>query len=95
MLQTRDISSRHAVLACAVSEASPTRDVRKVLGPSAGNDLTQDEESSGVADATSLLGAGWWLLNVQAHPWRDLKERDYLRSKSLQNTRSVSSAACS
>jgi hypothetical protein len=29
--------------------------------------LTQDEESSGIIDATSILGAGWFLLDVQAH----------------------------
>ena len=29
--------------------------------------LTQDEEASGVIDASSLLGNGWWLIDVQAH----------------------------
>jgi cysteine-rich repeat protein len=29
--------------------------------------LTQDEEASGVIDASALLGKGWWLLDVQAH----------------------------
>jgi len=29
--------------------------------------LTQDEESSGIIDATSILGPGWFLLDVQAH----------------------------
>lgn len=29
--------------------------------------LTQDEESSGIIDATSILGPGWFLLVVQAH----------------------------
>jgi hypothetical protein len=29
--------------------------------------LTQDEESSGVIDASSLLGNGWYLLDSQAH----------------------------
>jgi hypothetical protein len=29
--------------------------------------LTQDEESSGVIDASSILGEGWYLLDVQAH----------------------------
>jgi hypothetical protein len=29
--------------------------------------ITQDEESSGVLDASSLLGAGWFLIDVQAH----------------------------
>jgi hypothetical protein len=32
------------------------------------NFITQDEESSGILDATSLLGAGWFLIDVQAHP---------------------------
>ncbi|MFZ5893498.1 MAG: hypothetical protein ACOY0T_20725 [Myxococcota bacterium] len=29
--------------------------------------LTQDEEASGIIDASSLLGPGWWLLDMQAH----------------------------
>jgi hypothetical protein len=29
--------------------------------------LTQDEEASGIVDATAVLGAGWWLVDVQAH----------------------------
>jgi hypothetical protein len=29
--------------------------------------LTQDEEASGIIDASDLLGAGWWLVDVQAH----------------------------
>lgn len=29
--------------------------------------LTNDEEPSGIIDATSILGAGWFLLDVQAH----------------------------
>jgi hypothetical protein len=29
--------------------------------------LTQDEESSGIIDASDILGAGWFLLDVQAH----------------------------
>ncbi len=31
------------------------------------NFLTQDEESSGVIDASEILGEGWFLLDVQAH----------------------------
>ncbi|BAZ33978.1 5'-nucleotidase/2',3'-cyclic phosphodiesterase (plasmid) [Cylindrospermum sp. NIES-4074] len=31
------------------------------------NFLTQDEESSGIIDAQDILGAGWFLLDVQAH----------------------------
>jgi 2',3'-cyclic-nucleotide 2'-phosphodiesterase (5'-nucleotidase family)/Ca2+-binding RTX toxin-like protein/endonuclease/exonuclease/phosphatase family metal-dependent hydrolase len=33
----------------------------------AANFLTQDEESSGIIDAQDMLGAGWFLLDVQAH----------------------------
>ncbi|MDX2131863.1 MAG: hypothetical protein SFY69_07415 [Planctomycetota bacterium] len=29
--------------------------------------LTRDEESSGVIDASDILGDGWYLINVQAH----------------------------
>ena len=29
--------------------------------------LTQDEESSGVIDASGVLGEGWYLFDVQAH----------------------------
>src|SRR5439155_12370215 len=29
--------------------------------------FNQDEESSGVIDASSILGTGWYLLDVQAH----------------------------
>jgi len=29
--------------------------------------LTQDEESSGIIDASDVLGNGWYLLDVQAH----------------------------
>jgi len=29
--------------------------------------LTQDEESSGVIDASAILGEGWYLLDQQAH----------------------------
>jgi hypothetical protein len=29
--------------------------------------LTQDEESSGIIDASDILGEGWFLLDVQAH----------------------------
>ena len=33
--------------------------------------LTQDEESSGVIDASQILGRGWYLADVQAHYARD------------------------
>lgn len=29
--------------------------------------ITQDEESSGIIDATDILGSGWYLLNAQVH----------------------------
>ena len=29
--------------------------------------LTQDEESSGVIDASQILGKGWYLVDAQAH----------------------------
>src|SRR5262249_19062161 len=29
--------------------------------------ITQDEESSGVIDASSILGQGWFLMSVQNH----------------------------
>lgn len=29
--------------------------------------ITQDEEASGIIDASSLLGAGWWLMTDQIH----------------------------
>jgi hypothetical protein len=29
--------------------------------------ITQDEESSGIIDASHVLGRGWFLLDVQAH----------------------------
>ena len=29
--------------------------------------LTQDEESSGIIDASDILGDGWFLMDVQAH----------------------------
>jgi len=40
-----------------------------LLGPGmkGPNFLTQDEESSGVIDMASILGPGWFMLDVQAH----------------------------
>ncbi len=35
--------------------------------PGAAGFLTQDEESSGIIDASAILGEGWYLLDVQAH----------------------------
>jgi hypothetical protein len=35
--------------------------------PGAANFLTADEESSGIIDVSSILGEGWYLLDVQAH----------------------------
>ena len=37
------------------------------FAPGAPNFLTQDEESSGVIDASAILGEGWYLLDQQAH----------------------------
>jgi hypothetical protein len=35
--------------------------------PGASGFITQDEESSGVIDASDILGEGWFLLDVQSH----------------------------
>jgi Bacterial protein of unknown function (DUF839) len=35
--------------------------------PGAAQFLTRDEESSGIIDASDILGQGWFLVNVQAH----------------------------
>jgi hypothetical protein len=35
--------------------------------PGAVGFLTQDEESSGIIDASDILGEGWFLLDVQSH----------------------------
>jgi hypothetical protein len=45
-----------------VAEHDPNR-----FAPGAPAFLTSDEESSGVIDASSILGEGWYLLDVQAH----------------------------
>ena len=37
------------------------------FAPGAPSLLTVDEESSGIIDATTVLGPGWYLLDVQAH----------------------------
>jgi secreted PhoX family phosphatase len=37
------------------------------FAPGAPDFLTRDEESSGVIDVSSILGEGWYLLDVQAH----------------------------
>jgi hypothetical protein len=40
------------------------------FAPGGSQFITADEESSGVIDASSILGSGWYLLDVQAHsPW--------------------------
>lgn len=39
----------------------------RFFAPAAPELLTTDEESSGVFDATDLLGSGWFFINVQAH----------------------------
>ena len=38
-----------------------------LFAPGSPSFLTQDEESSGAIDASDILGAGWYLLDVQAH----------------------------
>ncbi len=45
-----------------VAEHDPARFAPPTPAP-----FTQDEESSGVIDASGILGAGWYLLDVQAH----------------------------
>jgi hypothetical protein len=35
--------------------------------PGAPQFITRDEESSGVIDASAILGPGWFLIDVQAH----------------------------
>jgi len=37
------------------------------FAPGAAGFLTQDEESSGIIDVSSILGEGWYLADVQAH----------------------------
>jgi hypothetical protein len=46
----------------AVAHHDPAR-----FSPGAAGFLTRDEESSGVIDASDLLGDGYYLINVQAH----------------------------
>jgi len=43
------------------------RDAASVGGALIAAGLTKDEESSGVIDASAVLGAGWWLLDAQIH----------------------------
>jgi len=45
-----------------VAEHDPAR-----FAPPATAPFTQDEESSGVVDASAILGTGWYLLDIQAH----------------------------
>lgn len=45
-----------------VAEADPSR-----FSPGGPNFLTQDEESSGIIDMSSILGRGWFLFDVQVH----------------------------
>ena len=37
------------------------------FAPGAANFLTTDEEASGIIDVSSILGEGWYLMDVQAH----------------------------
>jgi hypothetical protein len=48
--------------ATILAEHDPLR-----FAPGAARFLTRDEESSGIFDASDLLGPGWFLANVQAH----------------------------
>jgi hypothetical protein len=50
----------------AIAKHDPER-----FAPGAPSFITNDEESSGILDATSLLGAGWFLIDVQAHAKND------------------------
>jgi len=52
----------HTDVLTKIAQHDPAR-----FAPGGANFLTQDEESSGVIDATDILGAGWFLLDVQAH----------------------------
>ena len=45
-----------------IAQHDPSR-----FAPGSANFLTRDEESSGIIDAQDILGAGWFLLDVQAH----------------------------
>lgn len=47
----------------AIAEHDPARFNPAVAAPL----LTRDEESSGIIDASDILGEGWFLVNVQAH----------------------------
>jgi hypothetical protein len=48
-----------------IAEHDPAR-----FAPGGSRFVTADEESSGVIDVSSILGQGWYLLDVQAHnPW--------------------------
>ena len=48
-----------------IAEHDPAR--FGTIGVDAIKPFTTNEESSGIIDATEVLGAGWFLLNVQAH----------------------------
>ena len=48
--------------ATVVAQHDPAR-----FTPGASGFLTIDEESSGIIDASHVLGDGWFLLDVQAH----------------------------
>jgi hypothetical protein len=45
-----------------VAEADPT-----LFLTGASGFLTQDEETSGIIDASDLLGEGWYLMSMQVH----------------------------
>lgn len=56
---------RYDVASDALSVVATADPVRFTAG--AADFLTQDEEASGIIDASELLGPGWWLLDEQAH----------------------------
>ena len=41
--------------------------------------ITNNEESSGIIDASGVLGRGWFLATVQSHVWLDREEDSYHR----------------
>jgi len=52
----------HTDVLTKIAQHDPAR-----FAPGGANFLTQDEESSGVIDASDVLGDGWFLLDCQAH----------------------------
>jgi hypothetical protein len=40
---------------------------RNLFGAGSPNLITVDEESSGIIDASELIGPGWWVFDAQVH----------------------------